>query len=389
MTVAVEPAAGLRCRVIESLEELGRIEGEWDRLAVECGKPTCRPAWLRAWWEQRCAPADLESRALRVAAVEHGERLVGLLPGFLVDRDSRLPDLRLIGEGTFWSVEPLVSGDAPEQTIGLLARALSDTEPRPARLAFAHIPMEAEWPGALRRQWPGWPVRLRRGNRGRLLLVDEPASYEAWFAELAQRQRSDLRRRARRRADAGLEVLCTEGPEAVRADVHALAELHNARWKWNSQWLFEGVEEAIVRAGELLVESGDWRLWKLVRGEEFLGATLFARAGEASEMLLTAFDPAWSRLAPGMATVVAGIRHELDTGVREIDFGHGGFKYLQRLANAERPVVNFELFPAGPRMPVARARWLVPHGRERIHIWRKQLRLRQRLPRRPARAPAE
>jgi CelD/BcsL family acetyltransferase involved in cellulose biosynthesis len=115
----------------------------------------------------------------------------------------------------------------------------------------------------------------------------------------------------------------------------------------------------MVEAGQLLSRSGDFRLWKVVCGEKMIGAALFVRAGDVSEVLVTAFDPAWSRLAPGLGAIVAGVQDELDSGIRLIDFG-GGLKYLQRLANAEFPVVGYELFPANRRIPIARARWLVP-----------------------------
>jgi CelD/BcsL family acetyltransferase involved in cellulose biosynthesis len=378
--------AGVRCLVFDSFDELEPYERQWDELAVACGKPTCRPVWMRAWWNARCIPADQGSRALRVVVVTDGGRLVGLLPGFLVDGHSRLPDLRLIGKGTFWSVEPLVSRDAPKATFALFARALSETSPPPARVDLSVTPRRVEWPEELRRRWPGGPAWLRHGRRGRLLVVDGPMSSEDWRAGLTQRLRSDLRRRARRRAEAGLAVECTERPEAVRSDVGALANLHHARWNWQSQWLGEGVEETLVEAGRHLLGSGDWRLWKVVRGEDMVGAALFTRAGETSEILLTAFDPAWSRFAPGLAAVVTGIGYELDAGVRRVDFGHGGFEYLQRLCNAEDPVVSYELFPGNRMMPLARARWITPHSRERMNIWRTQLRLRQRLRRWPRRS---
>ena len=76
---------------------------------------------------------------------------------------------------------------------------------------------------------------------------------------------------------------------------------------------------------------------------------------------------------PGLAAIVAGIRHELDTGVRLIDFGYAGAKYLEQLSNAERSIVRYELFPTNLRMPLARARWLRAHSRERVTIWRDQL----------------
>ena len=190
-------------------------------------------------------------------------------------------------------------------------------------------------------------------------------SSEAWLASRPRKWRAELRRLGRRRAEAGLEVRCTDSPGAVRDDVHALAQLHHARWNWESGWLTEGMEDAIVEAGQLLVSSGDFRLWKLVRGEEVIAGALFAGADHTSAALLTAFDPAWSRLGPGIGTLVAGVQHELDSGVRLVDFG-GGLRYLQQLANAEFPAAIYELFPTNRGMPIARARWLVPL---RLRTW--------------------
>jgi CelD/BcsL family acetyltransferase involved in cellulose biosynthesis len=106
----------------------------------------------------------------------------------------------------------------------------------------------------------------------------------------------------------------------------------------------------------------------VVRGEQVIAGALFAHAGDVSELLLTAFDPAWSRLSPGFGAVVAGIRHELDSGTRLIDFGWAEFEYLRQLSNAERPIVRYELFPTNLKTPIALARWLVSHTRDRVRL---------------------
>jgi CelD/BcsL family acetyltransferase involved in cellulose biosynthesis len=356
----------LDCRVVDSFDQLQRYEREWDRLAVACGKPTCRPAWLRAWWEARRAPADRESRALRVVVVTEGERLLALFPGFLIDGHSRLADLHLLGEKSFWSVEPLVSDEAPLETFALFAQTLSESSPPPARVFLKFTPAQAEWPGELRRQWPGAPAWLRRSDRRKLQVIEGPMSSEAWLAGMPRRRRAELLRLARRRAEAGLEVRCTDTPEAVRADVHALAQLHQARLNWQSGWLTQGVEDAIVEAGRSLVSTGDFRLWKVVHGKELIAGALFVRGGDTSEALLTAFDPAWGALGPGLGALVAAIRHELDTGVRLIDLGYGDLRYLQRLSNAEYPIIRYELYPTNLRTPIARARW--SHTRDRVRL---------------------
>jgi CelD/BcsL family acetyltransferase involved in cellulose biosynthesis len=202
-------------------------------------------------------------------------------------------------------------------------------------------------------------------------------SAETWLAGLPRHRRAELLRLERRRAEAGLEVELTDSPSAVRADVGAL--FHHARVKWQSPWLNDSLENAIVAAGRSLVRSGDFRLWKIVSGGELIAGALFARAGDASEALFTAFDPEWSALGPGLGTFVAAIRSELDAGVRVIDFGFAEYTYLQRLCNAKRPIVRYELFPTNRRMPMARARWLRAHTRERVDIWRGRLQIRTRL----------
>lgn len=344
---------------------------------MECGKPTCRPAWLRAWWSASCPPADRESRALRVVVVTEGERLLALFPGFLIDRHSRFPDLNLVGAANFWAAEPLVSNEAPPETFALFAHALGESSPLPARLVLRWVSAQADWPQELRRQWPRRPASLRRSQRAKLLLVNGPMSSETWLAGLPRHRRAELLRLERRRAEAGLEVACTDTPSAVRADVHAL--FHHARSKWRSPWLSDRLEDAIVEAGRSLITSGDFRLWKIVSGEELIAGALFARGGDASEALFTAFDPAWSALGPGLGVFIAAIRGELDTGVRVIDFGFAEYKYLQRLSNAEQPIVRYELFPTNLSMPIARARWLRAHTRERVDMWRGQLQIRTRL----------
>lgn len=367
----------LDCRLIDSFDELQRYEPEWDRLAVACGKPTCRPAWLRAWWDASCVPADRESRALRVVVVKEGERLLGLFPGFFIDRHARFPDLHLLGAANFWSAEPLVSEDAPPETFALFARALGESSPLPARLVLRWVSAEADWPQELRRQWPGRPALLRRSQRAKLLLVNGPMSSETWLAGLPRHRRAELLRLERRRAEAGLDVRCTDTPSAVAPDVRAL--FHLARTKWHSPWLNDPLENMIVEAGRSLITSGDFRLWKIVSGKELIAGALFARAGDASEALFTAFDPAWRALGPGLGVFVAAIRGELDTGTRAIDFGFAEYRYLQRLSNAERPIVRYELFPTNLRMPIARARWLRAHSLERVDMWRGQLQIRTRL----------
>src|SRR5205085_1447916 len=147
---------------------------------------------------------------------------------------------------------------------------------------------------------PGAPAWLRRSHPRKLLVIEGPMSSEAWLAGLPRRRRAELLRLARRRAEAGLEVRCTDTPDAVRDDVRGLAQLQQARVNSQAGWLSKGLEDTIVEAGRSLVSTGDFRLWKVVRGKELIAGALFVRAGDTTEALLTAFDPAWGALGPGL-----------------------------------------------------------------------------------------
>jgi CelD/BcsL family acetyltransferase involved in cellulose biosynthesis len=362
----------LSCEIVDRVEELARYEHEWDRLAVASGQPSCRPAWLRCWWNARCARADRPARALRVAVVTDAGRLLALLPMFLVDRTALLPDMRMLGEGQFWNGGPLLSPQAPPDVLGLLARALTESRPRPARLIFAHVPREAPWPQELARPGRG-RVWLRPGGYDESLVIAGAPSYAEWFAARPQDWRAEFRRRERRAAEQGFRVRRADSAEAIARDVRELARLHHARLQGRSLWLLPGVEDALREACMELVAGGGARMWSVSRNDQVIAATLFACAGDTSQVLLTAFDPRWRGLGPGLLSVVAGIRRQLEDGNQTIDFGYGAFPYKQALAPAREPLARFELFPLGWRYPLARTRWPGERQRQQLDRLRRAL----------------
>lgn len=363
----------LSCEVVDRVEELARYEHDWDDLAVASGQPLCRPAWLRSWWNARCARASRPARALRVAVVTDGDRLLAVVPTFLVDRSSLLPDMRMLGDGQFWNAGPVLSSHAPPDVLGLVARTLSECGPRPARLIFADVWREALWPQELARHWPGraW---LRQGGYSESLVIRGERSYQEWFATRPRGWRAEFRRRERRAAEQGFRVRYADSAEAVARDVRELARLHHARWHGQSRWLSPGVEEAIREAGIELVAGGGFRLWSVRRDDTVIAATLFACAGDRSQVLLTAFDPRWRELAPGLLSCVAGIRRQLEDGNQTIDLGYGGYPYKQVLAPAREQLARFELFPLGWRYPLARTRWPGERPRRQLDRLRTALR---------------
>jgi CelD/BcsL family acetyltransferase involved in cellulose biosynthesis len=120
-------------------------------------------------------------------------------------------------------------------------------------------------------------------------------------------------------------------------------------------------------------------LWTIEVDEQVIGATAFAAAGGAVTTLVTGFDPAWGRFAPGLRSMIAGIEEGFRLGEERLDLGFGGYPYKLKLANTARQISSFELFPRDVRYPFVRAHELPRHARERLVQARVRLRARTRM----------
>ena len=353
----------LECKVIDELAALERYEADWDRLAVAASRPLCRPAWLRAWWGARCPIADHPARALRVAvATDGGDGLLAVVPMFMASTQASVPTMHMLGAREFWNAAPLLSPLAPPHTLEIVARVLRETTPRAARVSFTTVARHADWPHAIA---SGWRAVVRTDELHDALVISGAPSFADWLAAHPRQWRSEIRRRERRATEQGFRVTCAENSEVLARDLAALARLHHARWDGRQGWLWPGFAEKLGQAAGELFAGGGVRLWAVKRDNEVIGATLFARAGNASQVLLTGFDPCWSSLAPGLLSNIAGIRGQLEDGNRTIDFGWGAFPYKQALAPDREPLARFELLPG---TPAARARRMAQRVRRVMRV---------------------
>jgi CelD/BcsL family acetyltransferase involved in cellulose biosynthesis len=61
---------------------------------------------------------------------------------------------------------------------------------------------------------------------------------------------------------------------------------------------------------------------------------------EAAYFYLSGFDPAWSRISPGMVTIAAAMTTAAGEGAREFHFLRGREPYKYRLGAADRSTVR-------------------------------------------------
>ena len=364
--------------IAEHVEELDPVLEAWDRLAEKECRPFGRPGWLLAWWRARSRERFSRS-GLRVVVVCDAHGLAGLAPLFIEDVQARVPHLRFLGLHAFFGGCPLVRSDVADDTIDALAGAIATMRPRPSIVSFDLIDVDSRWPDALVRSWPGRRAWLRSGLSTTSAAVRLEGTFEEWVHTRGHDWRGEYRRRNRRFSEIGGVVRRAQCTEDVSRGLSQLIRLHHARWHHESQWLTPVVERTLREAGNGLVTHDGFRLWTVEIGGQVIGATVFAAAGGAVVMPLTAFDPAWSRFAPGLHSVVAGIEEGFRLGEDWVDLGHGDFRYKRELANEFHQISSYEMFARNARYPLVRAHELPRHARERINQGRVRLRARGRL----------
>jgi CelD/BcsL family acetyltransferase involved in cellulose biosynthesis len=298
---------------------------------------------------------------------------------FIEDLTARVPRLLFLGQRAFHGLCPLVRRDVADETSDAIAGAIAAMRPRPSIVCFELIDVTSPWPDALVRGWPGRRAWLRKGISTTSQAVRFEGMFEDWMDARGRRWRSEFRRRSKRFAEVGGVVRRAQGSEDVIRCLGELIRLHHIRWQQQSDWLTPVLERTLREAADGLVPDDGLRLWTVEIDERVIGVTLFAAAGGTIVMPLTAFDPAWSRFAPGSRSVVAGIEEGFRLGEDWIDLGCGDYRYKRQLANESYPVSTYEVFARDDRYLLVRAHELPRHVRERAIQGRIRLRARSRL----------
>jgi CelD/BcsL family acetyltransferase involved in cellulose biosynthesis len=361
--------------VAESLEELDPFLAGWDRLAEDNGQPLCRPDWLFEWWRARSAASPAPG-GLRVVLVCDEQGLAGVAPMFVENAHARIAHWRFLGQGAFYPVGPLVRSEGADRTTALIARAVASSRTEPGILFVDGVDVDCSWPEALARSWPDRRAWIREGSRTRAMSIRLDGTFDDWRRGRGRRWAGEQRRRRRRLTELGGVVRRAQGVEDVNCGLAALLELHQARWAYQSVWLSPVVERTLRAASERLAARDALRLWVVEIDGRIIGASAFPVAGGALNLLMTAFDPEWGSLGPGMASIVAGIEEAFQLGDEVVDLSFGKFPYKLQLANDVRSIRWCEMFPRNRRYPLARAQ---RYGQQAVDRVRARVQARTRL----------
>ncbi|HTK90275.1 MAG TPA: GNAT family N-acetyltransferase [Verrucomicrobiae bacterium] len=325
---------------IETLPGLEAVDpARWDALVAQS---TTGSVFLTIAWQAAWLAAFGHGRPLRVlAARDETDALAGLLPLYEdepglwrivggVDVSDYLDLIAASGrEEEVW--EALLQHRAAERTVWHLRglRAESPTATRLPGLAPAH----------------GLTCVVEREERCPLLRL--PESWDAYLAMLSGKDRHELRRKMRKLEGElpAVSVRSVTTPAEMRAGLDDFLRLHRASRTGKAKFMDERMEGFFRVVLDALAVAGWVRLWFLESAGTPVASFICTEYGGAVGLYNSGFDPAHSRLAPGIVLLGHVIRDAIERRVPLFDFLRGEEPYKYAFGPTPTDVMSARLEP--------------------------------------------
>jgi len=337
-------------KTIDDPVGLAEVEGDWRRLAEARGNAFLTPEWFHCWF------AEYGDRADPFVAALMGEdgTCTGLIP-FALPRSGRPRVCRLAGANLGDCFGPVAAFGEEEGVAAAAGQALGGVANRWSVIALDHVEDPDTWADSLA-EGTGMRLKQRSHEAAGLPWIDL-ASHGDWEAYLASRSshlRKRLRQLDRRLArDHEVRVRRTEAPETLPADVHALFDLHDRRWQGASSLASPRARSFHGAFAAAALERGWLRLWFLELDGEPVASWYGWRLGDRYSFYNGGFDPALSKLSPGMVLLARVLESAFDEGAETFDFLLGDESYKSRFADLTRAVHDLTLARALPHPAAA------------------------------------
>ena len=352
----------LRIETISSKADFARLAGPWDELvrAMPRPSPFLLHAWLLEWWSHYGLDDDLA-----VAVAYRGRRLVGALP-LCIRRRAGLRVCEFIGGNWALLADVLVvPGEEESAVSSLVEHATSSAHD------FANL---FGLPGSSRLVTALPPDSLHLVERLEAPVLDLSAGWDvAYTAKFTSKSRSERRRRRRQLEKLGtVESSVARTREELEPALEGAYRVYALRWQGRrdaSGFITPGGMRFHTAALLRLADADVPRLATIRLDGKVIAFALSMQLSGRSYGLTMAFDPAYSRFAPGLEAKLLSLESAAREGITRAELLGAAAEHKQRLTDRFDPIYQ----------GIGLARTL--RGRAAVEALIRGIRLRRRMKR--------
>ncbi len=318
-----------------TVESLDNVASSWNELrhCLKWNSLFVLPAWLKVWWQEFGAGADLYLSALR-----ERETVVGIAPLLVNEETASFIGSADICDYLDFIITPgreqdffnVLLDDLREKGINKL-----DMSPlRPDSTVLTHLVSIA--------QKRGYEVLCHPEDVS--LELDLPSTWEEYLAILNKKQRHEIRRKLRRLWEAGsVEHRCVEVGREVGDYLDIFLKLFSLSRNEKASFMNTKTESFFRSLAKAMAEIGLLRLGILQLDKVPVAMTIGFDYNGSRYLYNSAYDPQFNYLSVGLLCKVLCIKESIEQGRKKWDFLKGKEPYKYQLGGQEVPLYRCQI----------------------------------------------
>jgi len=316
---------------------------EWNALLSESVSdvPFLRYEYLSAWWSTR-GGGEWPGAELALVSARENDRLVGIAPLFLIERDARQA-LMLLGSIEISDYLDLIvrAEDLSRFLTGLLDYLASDSAPAWSAIDWYNLPDSSPTLAALEAESAKRDWDFTREPFRPTLCVPLPGDFEAYLMTIDKKQRHEIRRKMRR-AEGGEQNVrwyIVEDESTLDAEIEAfLALMTNDHLK--EEFLTEVMRAQMRNSIHAAFNAGWLQLAFLEVDGKKAAAYLNFDYRSRIWVYNSGLDFSFKDLSPGWVLLGYLLKWANEHGRSEFDFMRGDEDYKYKFGAVRRDVMR-------------------------------------------------
>ena len=291
------------------------------------------PAWLKVWWQEFGAGAELY-----LSAVRQGEKIIGIAPLLVGEGKAAIVGSADVCDYLDFVVAPGMERDFFDVLLDdLREKGINHLDLRPLRpdsTVLTHLVGIAQ----------NRKYEVHCDKEGVSVELDLPATWDEYLAILDKKQRHEVRRKLRRLWEAGnVDYRCLEVSQGVGDFMDTFLKLFSLSGEEKANFMTARMESFFRSLAEAMAEIKLLRFGALELDTVTVAMIMGFDYNDAVYLYNSAYDPQYNSLSVGLLCKVLCLKESIGRGSKKWDFLKGGEPYKYHIGGQETTLYNCQI----------------------------------------------